>query len=87
MPKPMMHGCEKSDSVVVAANPANKAAMAAAELGEPRTGAEGNASQQSTYRAQNRDRVSQALERVQKVARPRILHPWPDVGFAIRHPR
>src|SRR6185369_15905549 len=42
----MMHGCEKSDSVVVAGNPANKAASAVAELGEPRTGTKGNATQQ-----------------------------------------
>ena len=70
-PKPMMHGREKSDPVVVAGNPANKAASAVAESGEPRTGTEGNAGQQSTLRAQNRDRVSQALERVRHSARQR----------------
>jgi RNA-directed DNA polymerase len=67
----MMHGREKSDPVVVAGNPANKAASAAAEPGEPRTGAKGNASQQSTHRAQDRQRVSQALERVRQAARQR----------------
>ncbi len=45
--------------------------MAAAELGEPRTGTKGNAGQQSTCRAQDRERVSQALERVRQVARQR----------------
>jgi hypothetical protein len=83
----MMHGCEKSDLVVVAANPVNKAASAAAELGEPRTGTKGNARQQSTYRAQNRDRVSQALERVRKAAKLRSVYPWSEARFAVRHPR
>ena len=39
-------------------------AITTGELGEPRTGTKGNAGQQSTYRAQDRERVSQALERV-----------------------
>jgi len=60
----MMHGRGKSDSVVVAVKPANKAARSAAELVEPRAGAEGNASQQSAHRAQDRESVSQALERI-----------------------
>ena len=38
---------------------------------EPRAGTEGNASQQSTRRAQNRESVSQALGRVRHVARQR----------------
>src|SRR5258705_12970097 len=77
----MMNGHERSGSVIVAAKPANKAAYpaveqsmlgpAAAELGEPRTEAEGNADQQSTCRAQNRISVAQALERIRKVARER----------------
>src|SRR6516162_981203 len=44
----MMHGHEKSDSVIVAAKPANKAEQSAAEPVEPRAGTKGNASQQST---------------------------------------
>jgi hypothetical protein len=32
----MTHGLEKSDSAVVAVNPANNAGMPAAEWGEPR---------------------------------------------------
>src|SRR6201997_3431636 len=67
----MMHGREKSDPVIVAGKPANKAAAAAAEPVEPRTGTEGKAGQQSTLRAQDRDRVSQALARVRQAARLR----------------
>jgi hypothetical protein len=63
----MMHGSEKSDLAIVAKKPANKDALASAELVEPRAGAEGNAGQQSTCRAQNRESVSQALERVRHV--------------------
>ena len=77
----MMHGHEKSDSVIVAAKPANKVARpdaeqsaaepVAAEPVEPRTETKGNAGQQSTCRAQSRVSVSQALERIRKVARER----------------
>ena len=67
----MMHEPEKSDLVVVAGKPTNKAAQAAAEPVEPRTGTKGNADQQSTRRAQDRESVSQALERVRQAARQR----------------
>src|SRR4051794_1156433 len=67
----MMHELEKSDPVVVAGKLTNKAARAAAEPVEPRTGTEGNADQQSTRRAQDRGSVSQALERVRQAARQR----------------
>ena len=76
----MMHEPEKSDSVVVAARPTNKAERSAAEPVEPRTGTEGSASQQSTCRAQDRGSVSQALERVRRAAQYAR-------GFAVRHPR
>src|SRR3954463_13000151 len=66
-----MHGPEESDSVVVAGKPTNKAERSAAEPVEPRTGTEGNAGQQSTRRAQDRESVSQALERVRQAARQR----------------
>src|SRR5947209_20397062 len=75
-----MHGHEKSDPAIVAVKPANKAKHAveqstveptAAEPGEPRAGTEGNADQQSTCRTQSRVSVSQALERIRKVARER----------------
>jgi group II intron reverse transcriptase/maturase len=77
----MMHGHEKSDSAIVAAKLANKAKgpPAARPAGEPhaaepverRAGTEGNADQQSTRRTQSRESVSQALERIRKVARER----------------
>jgi len=67
----MMHGHEKSDHAIVAVKPANKAEQSAAESGEPRAGTKGNADQQSTRRTQCRASVSQALERIRKVARER----------------
>src|SRR6266446_952579 len=66
-----MHEPEKSDSVVVAEKPTNKAERSVAEPVEPRTGTKGNAGQQSTRRAQDRASVSQALERVRQAARQR----------------
>jgi RNA-directed DNA polymerase len=75
----MMHGRGKSDSAIVAVKPANKAAAPSAEESaagavvaepvEPRAGTKGNADQQSTCRAQSRASVSQALERIRKVAK------------------
>jgi hypothetical protein len=50
----MMYDHEKSDSAIVAVKPTNKAGQPAAELVEPRAGAEGNGSRQSTGRAQYR---------------------------------
>src|SRR6476660_191088 len=77
----MMHGREKSDPAIVAVKPANKAANpaveqsaaepATAEPVEPRAGTKGNADQQSTCRAQSRVSVSQALDRIRKVAKER----------------
>src|SRR5215468_409343 len=67
----MMNGGGKSDSAIVAGKPTNKAGQPAAESVEPSAEAEGNASQQSTRRAQDRESVSQALERIRQVARQR----------------
>src|SRR5256714_12932964 len=73
----MMHGHEKSDLARVAGKPANKAEQptaeastgaSAAEPVEPRAETKGNAGQQSTCRAQSRISVSQAMERLRKVA-------------------
>jgi len=64
----MMNGAGKSDSAIVAAKPTNKAGQPAAEPVERRAGAKGNARQQSTFRAQHRVGVSQALERIRQVA-------------------
>ena len=71
----MMYGRGKSDPAIGAVKLANNAEPSAAELVEQRAGTKGNASQQSTCRAQNRESVSQALERIRQVA------------FAVRHPR
>ena len=77
----MKEGHEKSDPAIVAEKPANKAEQPAAEqsateptVAEPaerRAGTKGNAEQQSTCRTQSRVSVSQALERIRKVARER----------------
>src|SRR5512147_171400 len=66
-----MHGREKSDSAIIATKPTNKAGRPAAEPVERRAGTKGNADQQSTRRAQDRESVSQALERVRQAARQR----------------
>src|ERR1700747_3103950 len=76
----MMNGPEKSDSAIVATKLVNKAQPSAersagepyaAEPVERRAGTKGNAGQQSTRRTQSRGSVSQALERIRKVARER----------------
>jgi RNA-directed DNA polymerase len=64
-----MHDREKSDAAIVATKPTNKAGRPVAEPVEQRAVAEGNADQQSTRRAQNRESVSQALDRIRKAAR------------------
>jgi hypothetical protein len=87
----MMHGHEKSDHAIVAVKPANKAEpaveqstaeSAAAEPGEPRAGAKGNADQQSTCRTQSRVSVSQALERIRQ-----LLAVWTRGGSRMRESR
>ena len=88
----MMHGHEKSDSVIVAVKPTNKAEQPAAEESahgptaaesvEPRTGTKGNADQQSTCRAQNRVSVSQAPERMRQ-----LLAVWTRGGSRMRESR
>ncbi len=77
----MMNGREKSDLAIVASKPTNKAGQPAAEPVERRAGTEGNAIQQSTSRAQNRNDVSQALGRVRKAMAQRPLRrQTPEVG-------
>src|SRR5262249_4832 len=76
---PMVDGQERSDAARVASKPGNKAEDSvtersvaepdAAEPVERRAGTKGNASQQSTRRTQCRVSVSQALERIRKVAK------------------
>lgn len=67
----MMDAGEKSDSAIVARKPTNNAGRPAAEPVERRAGTKGNAGQQSTRRAQDRESVSQALDRIRNVARQR----------------
>src|SRR3974377_817935 len=77
----MTNGHEESDLAIVAVKPANKAEPTAAEQSasvatveesaEPRAGTKGNADQQSTCRTQSRVSVSQALERIRKIAKER----------------
>ena len=67
----MMHGPEKSDPAIVAVKPANKAGQLAAEWVERRAGAEGKAVPHRTRRAQDRESVSQGLDRIRQAARQR----------------
>src|SRR5438105_9644102 len=67
----MMNGVGKSDSAIVAGKPTNKAGQPAAEPVERRAEAKGNASQQSTRRAQDRVSVARGLERRRQAARER----------------
>src|SRR5882757_2354953 len=77
----MMHGHEKSDSVIVAVKPANKAVHPAAEQsaaeafaaepGEPRAETKGNADQQTMPWAQSQTNMPRALDRIREVARER----------------
>ena len=67
----MMYGRGKSDSAIVAAKLVNKAGRLAAESVERRAGAKGKAAQRSTRRAQDRESVSQALDRIRKIAKER----------------
>ena len=64
-----MNGQEKSGPAIVAGKPTNEAERSGSEPVEPRAGTEGNADQQSTSRAQNREAVTQALERIRQAAR------------------
>ena len=75
----MMHGREKSDSVIVAVKSPNKTGEPAAEAMERRAGAEENASQQRTHRTQSRERVSQTPERVRTAGR-KVLPSLSEVG-------
>src|SRR5882724_1506311 len=79
-PKPMMHGHGKSDEAVVAMKPANEVERSVEKSVERRAEAKGNASQQSTFRAQNREDASQALERIRQRARTALCRHTPEVG-------
>jgi group II intron reverse transcriptase/maturase len=74
----MMNGHEKSGSAIVAMKPANEAGRRSEALAterrpveervEPRAGAEGNADQHDTHRAQIRAGVTQGLNRIREAA-------------------
>src|SRR6266478_5080286 len=74
-----MNGREKSDPAIVARKLPNKAGRPAAEAQERRAcpwheqgaGTEGKAGQHDTHRALNRERVSQALDRLRQAAKQR----------------
>ena len=73
-----MYDREKSDPAIVAVKLTNKAGQPAAESVEPRAGAEGNVSRQSTGRAQYRETVSQALKHIRhdaRISRSGVTHP------------
>src|SRR5271167_1192497 len=67
----MMHERGKSASAIVATKPTNNAGRPTAEPVERRAETKGNADQQSTRRAQDRESVSTALDRIREVARER----------------
>ena len=67
----MMDDREKSDSVVVAMKPTNKAGQPVAEPVERRTGTERNTGRCSMCRTQGRESVSQALDRVRQAVKQR----------------
>jgi RNA-directed DNA polymerase len=64
----MMHERGKSDSSVVPGKPPNKAEEPAAEAGEGRELAKGNAGEHTTLRTPSREGVSSGLERVRQAA-------------------
>jgi group II intron reverse transcriptase/maturase len=66
-----MNDHEKSDSVIVAGKPTNKAGQPAAEPVERRTEAKENVNHPNTGRVQNRGNVPQGLERVRQAAKQR----------------
>jgi hypothetical protein len=67
----MMHERGKSASAIVAGKLTNKAGRPAAEAVERSAETKGNADQQSTRRAHDRERVSTALDRIREAARQR----------------
>ena len=73
-PYPMKDGLEKSDSVISAVKSANKGTSVPAEPMERRTEPKGNLESQSTRRAQDRESVTQAADRIRRFVQrdPRV---------------
>ena len=82
-----MNGREKTDPAIRAMKPANNVGGPTAEWVEQRAGAEGNAGQPHTCRAQNRESVPQGLERVRQAARFAVTHPRWEPNARIGHVR
>jgi hypothetical protein len=66
----MMNGQGKSDPVIVAMKPANKAERSVAESGERRAGAKGNVEQVDTLRTPSQEGASESLDRVGRTVTP-----------------
>lgn len=64
-----VHAFGESDDPIVPENQANKVEQSAAESGEGRGSAKGNAQESAAYRAQNREHVSIGLEGVRQAAK------------------
>ena len=73
---------EKSDSVIVAVKSANKGASVPAESMEPRTEPKGNPGSQSTRRAQDRESVTQAADRIRQFVQ---REPWVRLTALLHH--
>src|SRR5438132_174017 len=74
----MMHGRGKSNPVIVAGKPANKAdpdSVSAAESVERRAGAKGNANQHATHRTQCWARAALVLASIRQAARLDCQYP------------
>jgi hypothetical protein len=74
----MMYDHEKSDPAIVAVKPTNKAGQPAAELGEPRAGAEGECASAKHGPGTVPGTVSQALEHIRhfvRISRRTVTHP------------
>ncbi len=65
----MMNSTERSDSAIIAMNPANNGPSGSAEPGERRVGPKGNPEGQSSSRAQKRGNESQAADRIRQAAK------------------
>src|SRR5262245_32344843 len=70
----MTYGCGKSDSAILAGKPTNKAEQPAAESVERRVEAKGNTGQQSTYRAQDRERIREVARHRKKEKFTALFH-------------
>ncbi len=70
----MMHGWWKSDPVIVATKPANADGKPAAELVEPRAGAEESARQRDMRRTLRQLRMFQALAHARRAQPPRATY-------------